>query len=57
MRPALDERTAPDPVSGAVPFHPGPPSAHDLCAPPWSERDFWRAVGATVLATLSSWSR
>jgi hypothetical protein len=22
MRPALDERTAPDPVSGAVPFHP-----------------------------------
>lgn len=42
MRPATDERTAPDTASGAVLL---------------SERDFWRAVGATVLATLRPWSR
>jgi hypothetical protein len=51
MRPALDERTAPDPASGAVSFHTDPPSA----APPLRERDFWRAVVASVLATLWPW--
>ena len=50
MRPALDERTAPDPASGAVSFHPDPATA-----PPLRERDFWRAVAASVLATLSPW--
>ena len=53
MRPVLDERTAPDPASGAVSFHPEDPTD----APPLSERDFWRAVGATVLATLRPWLR
>jgi hypothetical protein len=53
MRPALDERAAPDPVSGAVAFHPDP----RVPLPTLSERDFWRAVGATVLATLRPWLR
>ncbi len=53
MTPATDERTAPDTASGAVLFHP-PPPRRDL-AP--TQRQFWRAVGATVLATLSPWSR
>jgi hypothetical protein len=53
MSPALDERAAPDPVSGAVSFHPVPPVA----VPALNERDFWRAVGATVLATLRPWLR
>ena len=53
MRPALDERAAPDPVSGAVSFHPDPP----VSLPTLSERDFWRAVGATVLTTLRPWLR
>ena len=51
MRPALDERTAPDPASGAVSFHPDPPGT----VPPLRERDFWRAVAASVLATLWPW--
>ena len=53
MRPALDERTAPDPASGAVSFHP----THLATAPPLRERDFWRAVAASALATLRPWSR
>ena len=53
MRPALDERTAPDLVSGAVSFHPNRLPA----LPTLSERDFWRAVAATVLATLRPWLR
>jgi hypothetical protein len=69
MRPALDERAAPDPVSGAVSFHPDPPvsfhpdppvSFHPdppRAHPTLGERDFWRAVGATVLATLRPWLR
>ena len=60
MSPALDHRTAPDRVSGAVSFHPSPTRApQDGCAttPPLRERDFWVAVGATLLATLRSWSR
>jgi hypothetical protein len=61
MRPALDERAAPDPVSGAVSFHPDPPpsfhAARPVSPPTLSERDFWRAVGATVLATLRPWLR
>ena len=48
MRPALDERAAPDPVSGAVSFHPDP----RVPVPTLSARDFWRAVGATVLAGI-----
>ena len=52
MRPVLDERTAPDPASGAVSFHPTPTSA-----PPLRERDFWRAVAASLLVTLRPWSR
>ena len=51
MRPALDGRTAPDPPSGAVSFHP----THLGAAPPLRERDFWRAVPASVLATLRPW--
>ena len=51
MRPALDERAAPDPVSGAVSFHPVP------AVPTLRERDFWRAVAATALATLWAWPR
>ena len=73
MSPALDERTAPDAASGAVLLHPVDPRldpavraavrpaanpAGDAGAvPPWDERDFWRAVAATVLATLSTWLR
>lgn len=53
MRPALDEGTAPDAPSGAVSFHPVDPTD----APRLSERDFWRAVGATVLVTLRPWLR
>ena len=52
MRPALDERTAPDPASGAVSFHPAQPAA-----PPLRERDYWRAVAASALATLRPWLR
>ena len=51
MRPALDERAAPDPASGAVSFHPVP------TLPALRERDFWRAVAATALATLRAWPR
>jgi len=51
MRPAIDERTAPDPASGAVSFRCDRPSP----APPLRERDFWRAVAASVLATLWPW--
>jgi hypothetical protein len=51
MRPALDERTAPDPPSGAVSFHP------DTDVPTLRERDFWRAVAAQALATLRAWPR
>ena len=77
MKPALDERAAPDPVSGAVSFHPDPPGSFHpdppgsfhpdppvsfhpdppRAHPTLSERDFWRAVGATVLATLRPWLR
>ncbi len=53
MRPALDDRTAPDAPSGAVPLHPTDAAA----APPLRERDFWRAVAACALATLRPWSR
>ena len=53
MSPALDERTAPDAPSGAVPFHPDA----TVAAPRLPERDFWRAVAANALATLRSWSR
>ena len=44
-------RTAPDAASGAVPV-PGP-----LTVPPLRERDFWRAVAASLLATLAPWPR
>ncbi|HET6968551.1 MAG TPA: hypothetical protein VFI44_09750 [Ornithinibacter sp.] len=57
MSPALDERTAPDTVSGAVPLQRVDPTAHTTEVPPLSARDFWRAVGVTVLATLTPWSR
>ena len=50
MRPVLDERTAPDDASGAVRFHPS-------SAPRLRERDFWRAVAASLLATLKPWLR
>lgn len=53
MSPATDERTAPDRASGAVSFH--PPNGLDEVV--LTERAFWRAVGATVLATLRPWSR
>ena len=52
MSPVLDERTAPDAASGAVSFHPDP-----VTAPPLRERDFWRAVAASLLATLTPWPR
>ena len=39
------DRTAPDATSGAVPV------------PVLRERDFWRAVAASVLATLAPWPR
>ena len=42
------ERTAPGPVPGAVPS-PG--------LPPLRERDFWRAVAHSALATLKPWPR
>ncbi len=53
MRPVLDESTAPDPASGAVSFR------QDLlpAVPSLDERDVWRAVGASLLATLRSWLR
>ena len=56
MRPALDERTAPDQPSGAVSFHPTP-VATPTEVTPLSGRDFWRAVTASLLATLRPWSR
>ena len=58
MRPALDERTAPDPASGAVSFDPtccAHPSG--TTTPRLRERDFWRAVLVSVLATLKPWQR
>ena len=57
MRPALDERTAPDPASGAVSFRSPRTTraAHPTTAPRLRERDFWRAVAASVLATLWPW--
>lgn len=57
MSRALDERTAPDTASGAVLFHPVPHLVSGARAPVLSERDFWRAVAATALATLRPWSR
>ena len=54
MRPALDERTAPDPASGAVSFR-STHTTHPATAPRLRERDFWRAVAASVLATLWPW--
>ena len=56
MSPALDERTAPDTASGAVPFRPGD-AACPTAPPPLLERDFWRAVAVTTLATLRPWLR
>ena len=53
MRLATDERTAPATASGAVPFTPRADGRDAVL----TERDFWRAVGATVLATLKPWSR
>ena len=52
MRPVLDERTAPDPASGAVSF-----PLTQATTPRLRERDYWRAVAATVLATLKPWLR
>ena len=43
-----DDHTAPGPAPGAVPSD--PPVL-------LGERDFWRAVAHTVLATLRSWPR
>jgi hypothetical protein len=57
MSPTLEQRTAPDTASGAVPLHPHIPVADRVTTPPLSERDFWVAVRATVLATLRPWSR
>jgi len=57
MSPTLEQRTAPDTASGAVPLHPQIPVADRVTTPRLSERDFWVAVGATVLATLRAWSR
>lgn len=61
MRPALDERAAPDPVSGAVSFHPHRPERVRPDQPPavpaLAERDFWRAVAASLLVTLRPWLR
>lgn len=61
MRPALDERAAPDHASGAVSFHPDRPVRVRPDQPPavptLSERDFWRAVGASLLVTLRPWLR
>ena len=55
MRPVLDERTAPDPASGAVSF--GSTRTPHATAPRLRERDFWRAVAVSVLATLKPWLR
>lgn len=57
MSPALDERTAPDTASGAVPSHRLDPTVRVTAVPPLSGRDFWRAVVVTVLATLRTWLR
>jgi hypothetical protein len=57
MTPALDERTAPDAASGAVLFHPSSTTGAPGALPPLRARDFWRAVAATVLATLRPWPR
>jgi hypothetical protein len=57
MSPTLEQRTAPDTASGAVPFHPRIPVADPVTTRPLSEREFWVAVCATVLATLRPWSR
>ena len=46
------ERTAPDAASGAVPV-PGPVPV----VPPLRERDFWHAVLASLLVTLTPWPR
>lgn len=51
MSPVLGERTAPDVVSGAVAFR----TLATTGAPPLRERDFWRAVVATLLVTLRPW--
>ena len=47
------ERTAPDAASGAVPV----PGRLRPGVPPLRERDFWHAVLATALATLTPWPR
>ncbi len=52
MTPATNERTAPEAPSGAVLLTPADGGDAVL-----TERDFWRAVGVSVLATLRSWSR
>jgi len=59
MRPALDERTAPDPASGAVSLTSPRPTrtSHPPTAPRLRERDCWRAVAVSVLATLKPWLR
>jgi hypothetical protein len=65
MSPVLDRRTAPDPASGAVSFRPSQVTntthasgtTPSTPAPPLRERDVWRAVAASVLATLRSWLR
>jgi hypothetical protein len=56
MRPALDERTAPGPRSGAVRSHPTDPD-HPAAGLLVRERDYWRAVAASALATLRPWLR
>ena len=53
MSPALDGRTAPDTASGAVLFRRTSP----IPVPTLRERDFWRAVAGTVVATLRAWPR
>ena len=59
MRPALDEHTAPGPASGAVSFRSThtTSASHPTTAPRLRERDFWRAVAVSVLATLKPWLR
>ena len=59
MRPALDEHTAPGPASGAVSFRSTHTTSvtHPATAPRLHERDFWRAVAVSVLATLKPWLR
>ncbi len=62
MRPALDEHTAPGPASGAVSFRSthttsATHTTHPATAPRLRERDFWRAVAVSVLATLKPWLR